>query len=101
MAGLAALSMASGAEAASYVHSPDVTADLSGTVAADEDVVVDGRATSPVVIDLGALPGEVEVDAVELLADGDRLFSLDVAAVLPGGLSVLPSTSSATTAAPT
>lgn len=72
------------------VYSPNVQVDLSGTQAADEDVVADDLAGTVVPLDLGPIPGNVEVDGVETLADGGLLFSLDIAAELPGSVSVMP-----------
>jgi hypothetical protein len=65
--------------------STDVTVDFSGTLAADEDVVEDagGAATR---IDLGALPAGADLVAYGVAADGDALFTLSTAVVLPGGL---------------
>jgi hypothetical protein len=69
--------------------STDVTVDLDGTVAADEDVVEDaaGVATK---IDVGTLPAAADLTGYSILPGGDVVFSIDVAASLPGGIDVTP-----------
>lgn len=69
--------------------STDITVDLGGTLAADEDVVEDiaGVATK---IDVGTLPAAADVIGYSILPGGDVLFSIDIAASLPGGVDVTP-----------
>jgi hypothetical protein len=69
--------------------STDVTVDLSGTLAADEDVVEDVGA-APARIDLGALPENADLIGYSVAPGGDVLFTLDTTVLLPGGLSVTP-----------
>jgi hypothetical protein len=71
------------------VYSPDITVELSGTVAADEDVADDDLLGTVGLLDLGTLPGAVDVDGYETDAD-EHLFSLDTWATLPGPLDVVP-----------
>jgi hypothetical protein len=69
--------------------STDVTVDLGGTLAADEDVVeVAGGTATP--IDLGALPPNADLIGYSVTAGGDALFTLGTAASLTGGLFVTP-----------
>lgn len=70
--------------------STDVTADLGGTIAADEDVVVDSGSGAPPKLDLGALPANVDVTGYTVADDGDALFSIDVTAELAGGVTATP-----------
>ena len=71
-------------------YSPDITVDLSGTTAADEDVVSDDLQGVVVPLSLGALPEAADVDGYQLLSRGDQLFSLASAAELPGPVPALP-----------
>ena len=67
--------------------STDITVDLAGTLATDEDVVEDvaGTATK---IDLGTLPAAADVIGYSVANGGDVLFSLDIGASLLGGVDV-------------
>ena len=69
--------------------STDITVNLGGTPAADEDVVEDvaGVATK---IGVGTLPAAADVTGYSILPGGDILFSIDIAASLPGGVDVTP-----------
>jgi hypothetical protein len=69
--------------------STDITVDLGGTLTADEDAVEDD-AGSVTQIDLGALPAAADLIGYSIAANGDVLFSLDVAASLAGGIDVTP-----------
>jgi hypothetical protein len=70
--------------------STDITADLGGTIANDEDVVEDTGSGAPTKIALGALPAASDVIGYSLAPGGDILFSLDVASSLAGGVDVTP-----------
>ena len=70
--------------------SPDVTVDLGGTATRDHDVVADDGMGSVTALPLGTLPEPADVDAYHLLANGDRLFSLDVSADLGLGIAATP-----------
>ena len=70
--------------------SPDVTVTLGGVVVDPEDVAVDNLLGVVLPVDLGSLPTGVNVTAYHLFANGDQLFSLDAAAVLPGPLTAEP-----------
>jgi len=87
---LALATLVVGAPAPAVLLSPDVSADLEGIATDDEDVVIDDVLGVLTPLDLGALPSETDVDAVYELENGDRLFSLDVPASLPGSLTVMP-----------
>ncbi len=63
--------------------SPDVTIQL-GIPVTDQDVVEEDAPATPTVEDLGALPAEANVTGFQLETNGDRLFSLDIPAALPG-----------------
>lgn len=69
--------------------STDITVDLGGTIAADEDVVEDagGAATK---IDVGTLPAAADVIGYSVAPNGNVVFSIDIAASLPGGVDVTP-----------
>ena len=69
--------------------STDITVALGGTLAADEDVVEDtgGVATK---IDVGTLPAAADLSGYTIATNGDILFSIDIAASLPGGIDVTP-----------
>lgn len=71
-------------------YSTDATSVLGATTLADEEVAADdlGGNVSPVLA--GLLPPGADLDAYELLANGDELFSLDTTADLAGGLHVGP-----------
>jgi hypothetical protein len=69
--------------------STDVTVDLAGTVARDQDVVEDtGSAIGKV--NLGTIPSAADLAAYSVATDGDVLFALDVTTELPGGVTVTP-----------
>jgi len=70
--------------------STDITTDLGGTVAADEDVVEDSGAGAPAKIALGTLPAAADVIGYSIATNGDILFSLDIASSLAGGVEVTP-----------
>ena len=59
--------------------STDVTVDLDGTVAADEDVVEDTAGTATK-IDVGTLPAAADLTGYSVLPGGDALFAIDVSA---------------------
>ena len=63
---------ASSAESLSL--SPDVTIDISSTIARDEAVVVDNLLGMVVPANLGALPEASDVSGYELLPGGDQLL---------------------------
>ena len=92
MLGLAiALALAVGAQArASEEFSTDITVDLGGTIANDEDVVDDAGGGAPAKVDLGALPPAAAVSGYTIANNGDVLFALDIAASLAGGVDVNP-----------
>jgi hypothetical protein len=69
--------------------STDITVNLAGTLAADEDVIEDaGGVTTK--IDVGTLPPAADLSGYSLATNGDVLFSLDISASLPGGVAVTP-----------
>lgn len=70
--------------------STDVTVDLAGTLASDEDVVEDAVGSGVTKIDVGALPAAADLIGYSVATGGDILFSLDIAASLPGGVDVTP-----------
>jgi hypothetical protein len=70
--------------------STDITTDLSGTIANDEDVVGDTGAGAPAKIALGALPAAVDVSGYTIASNGNILFAIDIAASLAGGIDVTP-----------
>jgi hypothetical protein len=86
----AALSVADLALAADEI-STDVTTDLSGTVASDEDVVEDAGAGAPAKLDLGGIPAASDVIGYSLAPGGDALLSFDSTTSLPGGVTASPS----------
>lgn len=69
--------------------STDITVDLAGTLAADEDVIEDAAGTTAK-IDVGTLPSAADVIGYSVAPSGDVVFSLDIAASLPGGIDVTP-----------
>lgn len=69
--------------------STDITVDLGGTLTDDEDAVEDA-AGSVSQIDLGTLPAAADLIGYSIAGNGDILFSLDIAAALPGGIDVTP-----------
>jgi hypothetical protein len=69
--------------------STDITVDLGGTLAADEDAVEDD-AGSVTKIDMGTLPAAADLTGYSIATNGDVLFSIDIAASLPGGIDVSP-----------
>ena len=70
--------------------STDITADLGGTVANDEDVVEDTGSGAPAKIALGALPAAADVIGYSIATNGNILFSLDIASSPAGGIDVTP-----------
>ena len=70
--------------------STDITTDLSGTIANDEDVVEDSGAGAPAKIALGALPAAADVSGYTVANNGNVLFAIDIAASLAGGIDVTP-----------
>jgi hypothetical protein len=64
--------------------SPDITIAMDTQTVTDQNVALDGVAVS--LASLGALPAAADVSAFHVLANGDRLFVLDIAASLPGGV---------------
>jgi hypothetical protein len=85
----AALALASPAFATDEI-STDITTDLGGTIAADEDVVEDTGSGAPPKISLGSLPAAADVIGYSIATNGDILFSIDIAAELAGGVDVTP-----------
>jgi hypothetical protein len=71
-------------------YTPDITVDLSGTTVSDEDVAEDDLVGTVGLANLGSLPDSVEVDAYTRDENDEHLFSIDIAAVLPGGVFALP-----------
>jgi hypothetical protein len=84
-----ALALASPAFATDEI-STDITTDLGGTIAADEDVVEDTGSGAPPKISLGSLPAAADVIGYSIATNGDILFSIDIAAELAGGVDVTP-----------
>lgn len=70
--------------------STDITTDLGGTIAPDEDVVEDAGGGAVTKIDLGALPAAADVTGYSVATNGNILFSLDIASSLAGGVDVTP-----------
>ena len=68
--------------------SPDITISMGAQTVADQNVALDGATVS--LANLGTLPVNAEVVAFHVLANGDRLFVLDIATTLPGGLYAEP-----------
>ncbi len=68
--------------------SPDITISMSAQMVADQNVALDGVAIS--LANLGALPVNADLSAFHVLANGDRLFVLDISTSLPGGLYAEP-----------
>ena len=87
--GLAVVIGAFAPEAHAEEISTDITVDLAGTLATDEDVVEDASGTITE-IDLGALPAASDVTGYSIAPGGDVLFAIDVSASLPGGIDVTP-----------
>lgn len=69
--------------------STDVTVELDGTLANDEDVVEDVPG-SVAKIDVGTLPANADVIGYSVGVDQQVLFSLDTAVALPGGVTTTP-----------
>lgn len=89
IAALATLGWAASASAQSLIAaSPDITIGLGSpnVVTADEDVLVDNQAGVTMLESLGSLPASADVVAFGVQTNGDRLFSLDTAASLGGGV---------------
>jgi len=93
LASIALLSPAGSAMAATPIGiiagSPDVTVDLSGATASDENLPFDDLAGTIVVLGPPDIPATADLDAYHHAA-GNDLFSLDTTVVLPGGLTVEP-----------
>jgi len=90
-AAIVCLTVAGAAHADAVPYSLDINAKLASLTVADESVVIDDLTMSPTTLDLGSLPSNVDVDAFELLpTTSARLFSIDVAAELPGGVTAMP-----------
>lgn len=70
--------------------STDITVDLGGIVAADEDVVEDSDEGAPLRVDLGPLPTTAEVGAYETLPEGAALFTFETTTELSGGVFARP-----------
>ena len=70
--------------------SPDVTAALGSETVRDQSVAADDLTGTVTLVDLGNLPEAADLDGYHRLRNGDRLFSLDTASLLPGGLAVAP-----------
>ncbi len=68
--------------------SPDITISMDAQTVTDQNVALDGVAVS--LASLGVLPVNTDVSAFHVLANGDRLFVLDIATSLPGGLYAEP-----------
>jgi hypothetical protein len=64
--------------------SPDVTVDLGGISVDPEDVGLDNLLGVVVPVSLGDLPTDVNLTAYHLFPNGDQLFSVDGAVMLPG-----------------
>lgn len=88
LATIAAVGLGASARAQTVTLSADISVDLGGSVYHDEDVVTDDQLGTIVQESLGPLPGNVEVMGFELLANGDRLFTLDTTADLGGGVTL-------------
>ena len=69
-------------------YSPDITTDLSGQTVQHEDVAEESLSGAVSLLNLGALPSEVDVIASHQLPRGDLLLSFDIPVSLPGGLFV-------------
>lgn len=85
LAFFAALAFAEPARGADEI-STDVTTDLSGTVANDEDVVEDTGTGAPAKVDLGSIPAAADVTGYSIAPGGDVLLSFDTTTSLPGGV---------------
>lgn len=85
----AALALAGPARAAHEI-STDITADLSGLVANDEDVADDAGSGTPSKVPLGGIPAAADVTGYSVVAGGDVLLSFDTTTELPGGLTAAP-----------
>jgi hypothetical protein len=71
-------------------YAADVAVDLSGVVVSNPEVAIDNLLGIVVPQGLGEIPEGVKLDAYEPLGNGQRLFSLDTHAELPGGLVAAP-----------
>lgn len=87
---LAASVLAASPAAPATELSTDITADLSGTVANDEDVVEDTGAGAPGKIPLGALPAASDVTGYSVAGNGDVLLSFETTTSLAGGVVASP-----------
>ncbi len=70
--------------------SPDITVTLDTTVVNDEEVGVDNLAGTVTLQSIGAIPPEADLDAYNVLPNGDQLLSFDTTVVLPGGVTARP-----------
>ncbi len=70
--------------------SPDITVVLDGVTVNDENVAHDSRAGVTTLVDLGSLPGSVDVHDHHLLPGGERLFTVDTTVALPAGITAAP-----------
>jgi hypothetical protein len=68
--------------------SPDITITMDAQAVTDQNVALDGIAIS--LASLGALPANADLSAFHVLANGDRLFVLDIATTLPGNVYAEP-----------
>lgn len=73
-----------------FAGSPDISAQLGGSLAEDQDVAVDNQLGIVLLEDLGPLPVAAEVTAYALDANGDRLFGLETTTSLAGGILATP-----------
>jgi hypothetical protein len=70
--------------------SPDVTAVLHGQVVADENALAEDLLGGAALAPVAGIPSRADLVALEDLPGGGVLFSVDVAVVLPGSLTVEP-----------
>jgi hypothetical protein len=85
--GIIALLFPLGSPAADVFQvSPDISISIGTNpqTVSDQDVMLDGAAIS--LASLGLLPAAADLSAFHVLPQGDRLFALDSATRLPGGL---------------
>lgn len=72
------------------VVSPDITLQLAGLLAADEDAASDDLASNVVLQDIGEIPANADLAVYHLLDNDDRLLAFDITVELPGGLIAQP-----------
>jgi hypothetical protein len=94
-AGIVSLLLAASAGAAPpapdfLALSPDIAVEFSSVTLEHRDVALDNLLGVVVAEDLGVLPGAADVTGYHLAGNGDRLFSLDITAALPGPLTAAP-----------